>query len=108
MVVLTGNSLTLDEVKRVFFFKETVTISPLNMELVKKSREAVEKIVADQKVVYGINTGFGKFSDVRIDPGHVRDLQLNLIRSNACGVGEPFPELVSKAMLLLRATALVK
>ena len=108
MVVLTGNSLTLDEVKRVLFSKETVTISPLNMELVKKSRGAVEKIVADQKVVYGINTGFGKFSDVRIDPGHVRDLQLNLIRSHACGVGEPFPELVSKAMLLLRANALVK
>jgi histidine ammonia-lyase len=108
MITLTGNSLTLEEVKRVLFNKEAVTAAPKSMNAVKKSREAVEKIVAQQKIVYGINTGFGKFSDVRIGETHVRDLQLNLIRSHACGVGDPFPKVVCKAMLLLRANALLK
>jgi histidine ammonia-lyase len=108
MITLTGNSLTLEDMKRVLFNRETVIAAPESMDAVKKSREAVEKIVAQQKIVYGINTGFGKFSDVRIGEAHVRDLQLNLIRSHACGVGEPFPETVCKAMLLLRANALLK
>jgi histidine ammonia-lyase len=108
MITLTGNSLTLEEVKRVLFNRETVIAAPESMDAVKKSREAVEEIVTAQKIVYGINTGFGKFSDVRIGEGHVRDLQLNLIRSHACGVGEPFSETVCKAMLLLRANALLK
>jgi histidine ammonia-lyase len=108
MVMLTGQSLTLKDVKEVLLNKEMVFASPKSMEAVQKSREAVERIVSEQKVVYGINTGFGKFSDVLIDKEHVRDLQLNLIRSHACGVGEPFPEIVSRAMLLLRANALLK
>jgi histidine ammonia-lyase len=108
MVMLTGQSLTLNEVKEVLLNKEKAFASPKSMEAVQKSREAVERIVSEQKVVYGINTGFGKFSDVLIDKEHVRDLQLNLIRSHACGVGEPFPEIVSRAMLLLRANALLK
>jgi histidine ammonia-lyase len=108
MVMLTGQNLTLKDVKEVLFSKQMVSASPKSMEAVQKSREAVERIVSEQKVVYGINTGFGKFSDVLIDKEHVRDLQLNLIRSHACGVGEPFPEIVSRAMLLLRANALLK
>lgn len=108
MVMLTGQNLTLKEVKEVLLNKEMVIASQKSMEAVQKSREAVERIVSEQKVVYGINTGFGKFSDVLIDKEHVRDLQLNLIRSHACGVGEPFPEIVSRAMLLLRANALLK
>jgi histidine ammonia-lyase len=108
MIMLTGQSLTLDQMKEVLYRKEKVFVSEKSMELVKKSREAVERIVSERKVVYGINTGFGKFSDVLIDKAHVGDLQLNLIRSHACGVGEPFPEIVSKAMVLLRANALLK
>jgi histidine ammonia-lyase len=108
VITLTGNSLTLDDVKKVLFQKETVNADSNSMDSVRKSREAVEKIVSEQKIVYGINTGFGKFSDVRIGEEHVRDLQLNLIRSHACGVGPPFPEAVCKAMLLLRANALLK
>lgn len=78
------------------------------MEKVIKSHKAVERIVKEKKVVYGITTGFGKFSDVYIDSENVEELQLNLIHSHACGVGEPFPEIVSRAMLLLRANALSK
>src|SRR3954451_18648012 len=94
--------------KDVLYRNVKVTASEKSMKAAQKSREAVEKIVSESRVVYGITTGFGKFSDVLIDKNHVQDLQLNLIRSHSCGVGEPFPEVVSKAMLLLRANALVK
>ncbi|MDP4170749.1 MAG: histidine ammonia-lyase [Bacillota bacterium] len=108
MVVLNGNTLTLQQAKKALFQNEKISISDESMDAVQRSREAVERIVSEKKVVYGINTGFGKFSDVLIDAAHVRDLQLNLIRSHACGIGEPFPLIVSKAMLLLRANALLK
>lgn len=108
MITLTGNSLTLEDMKEVLFRGQKVRASEKSMEAAQKSREAVERIVSERRVVYGINTGFGKFSDVLIDKDHVQDLQLNLIRSHACGVGEPFPEVVTKAMVLLRANALLK
>lgn len=108
MIQLTGNTLTIHEAKRVLFDNETVEISAKSMEKVIASRQAVERIVKDERVVYGITTGFGKFSDVYINSENVEELQLNLIHSHACGVGDPFPEVVSRAMLLLRANALSK
>ncbi|MBB2479958.1 histidine ammonia-lyase [Bacillus sp. APMAM] len=105
---LTGNTLTLKSVNEVLYNNEFVSVSSESMERVQKSHEAVKKIVEEKRVVYGITTGFGKFSDVYIDSENVEELQLNLIHSHACGVGEPFPEVVSRAMLLLRANALVK
>ena len=108
MVILTGHTLTLDEMQRVIFQKEKVSVSEKSMAKVKESHETVKEIVAEEKVVYGINTGFGKFSDVLINQKDVKELQLNLIRSHACGVGEYFSESVSRAMLLLRANALLK
>ncbi|MBS8264393.1 histidine ammonia-lyase [Mesobacillus boroniphilus] len=108
MVVLTGETLTLEQIRQVCYLDEVVAISPDSMKKVAESREAVEKIVADKRTIYGINTGFGKFSDVIINEQDVNALQLNLIRSHACGVGEPFPEVVSRAMILLRLNALIK
>jgi histidine ammonia-lyase len=108
MVVLTGSMLNLDEIRRVCYEDEVVSISQESMQKVEKSRGAVEKIVAEKRTIYGINTGFGKFSDVIIDEQDVNALQLNLIRSHACGVGDPFPEVVSRAMVLLRLNALIK
>ncbi|MEB6549012.1 histidine ammonia-lyase [Heyndrickxia sporothermodurans] len=108
MIQLTGNTLTINEVKKVLFDNERVEIAKASMEKVNQSHEAVQRIVKEKKVVYGITTGFGKFSDVYIDSENVEELQLNLIHSHACGVGEPFPEIVSRAMLLLRANALSK
>ncbi|VEF46297.1 histidine ammonia-lyase [Bacillus freudenreichii] len=108
MITLDGRSLTFSEMRKFLFEREKVGFTEESMALVQKSREAVEKIVAEEKVVYGINTGFGKFSDVLIGKEDVEELQLNLIRSHACGVGEPFPEIVSRAMVLLRANALLK
>ncbi len=108
MVVLTGQSLKLEEMKNVLYDFEKVIASKESWKSVEESREAVEQIVKENRVVYGITTGFGKFSDVLINPDDVSTLQWNLIQSHACGVGEPFPELVSRAMLVLRANALLK
>ena len=93
---------------RLLYEKEKVSASKEAMRVVMENRKAVEEIVAKGKVIYGITTGFGKFSDVLIQKAHVKDLQHNLIHSHACGVGEMFPEIVSRAMLILRANALLK
>ena len=108
MITLTGSKLTLSQLKKTLYTNEPVQASKESLTKVKNSRKAVEEIVNQEKTVYGINTGFGKLSDVRIDKDDVETLQLNLIHSHARGVGEPFPEVVSRAMLLLRANALLK
>ncbi|AIE59105.1 histidine ammonia-lyase [Bacillus methanolicus] len=108
MVILTGNDLTLNDIKRIIFQREKAYASTESLAKTEKSHLAVNKIVQQGRTVYGINTGFGKFSDVLINESDVKELQLNLIRSHACGVGEPFHENVSRAMLLLRANALLK
>lgn len=108
MIKLTGETLTLQEMKALLYGNEKVTIDDVALQRVRKSRQAVDEIVRTKRTVYGINTGFGKFSDVSIDEKDTKALQLNLIRSHACGVGEPFQEAVSRAMLILRLNALLK
>ncbi|MFJ7969799.1 histidine ammonia-lyase [Psychrobacillus sp. NPDC096389] len=108
MINLTGNGLTLENMRAIIYQNEQVCLDEHAIEKVVNSRKAVEKIVKDQRTVYGINTGFGKFSDVSIEEADTRALQLYLIRSHACGVGEPFDEIVSRAMIVLRLNALLK
>ncbi|WP_404456065.1 histidine ammonia-lyase [Virgibacillus necropolis] len=106
MVILTGKTLTFDEVKRVIFDNENVELANEACINIEANRETVDNLIKDKKTMYGINTGFGKFSDVVIDDSDLDDLQLNLIHSHACGVGEAFSENITRAMLLLRANAL--
>ncbi|WP_335868946.1 histidine ammonia-lyase [Bacillus sp. 2205SS5-2] len=108
MIELTGSSLTVEAIRQVIEENKLISVSQKSMKKVEKSRIAVEKIVSDGKTVYGINTGFGKFSDVTIDEKDVNMLQLHLIRSHACGVGEPFSTDVAKTMMILRLNALIK
>jgi histidine ammonia-lyase len=108
MVVLDGNQLTIDQMKEICFQQEPVEIARESLEKVRASRRSVEEIVLNGDTVYGINTGFGKLSDVRIPDQEVDSLQLHLIRSHACGVGDPLPERVSRAMVVLRLNALLK
>lgn len=108
MIELTGNTLTINQLKEILYGDKKVTIAKESLEKVKASRVAVDKIVAGNESVYGINTGFGKFSNVKIAEENVAELQLNLIRSHACGVGAPFSPIVSKAMMVLRLNALIK
>ncbi|UFT98421.1 histidine ammonia-lyase [Radiobacillus kanasensis] len=108
MKILDGKSLELKDLDQIIYNGDYVQASKESLDKVRKSREAVEHIVQQKRIVYGITTGFGKFSDVRIEPKDVEALQHNLLYSHACGVGEAFPEEVSRAMLVLRANALLK
>ncbi|MDQ0484453.1 histidine ammonia-lyase [Alkalihalobacillus hemicentroti] len=108
MVILDGYSLTIDSLRSLLYDDVKAVCAEGSLLRVDESRRAVERIVKDGDIVYGITTGFGKLSDVRINPADVDQLQLNLIHSHACGIGEPFPPVVSKAMLILRANALLK
>lgn len=108
MILLDGNSLTLEQIEKVVYQKDKVGLSEESWTQVKASRQVVEQSVNQGKVLYGITTGFGKFSDVVIPTEAVAKLQLYLIRSHASGIGKPFDEQVSRAMLLLRANALAK
>lgn len=108
MILLDGHTLTVDQCHAVIFQNEKVGLTDIAWKRVAASRQLIDDAVKQNKVIYGVTTGFGKFSDVVISNGAVGELQLNLIRSHACGVGEPFPEEISRAMLLLRANALAK
>src|SRR4029077_3103261 len=107
-IVLTGNELTFSQVYAVALNHETVSLSPDAIARMKASRAVVDQLVASGKTAYGINTGFGKLVSVRISSEQVRQLQVNLVRSHSCGVGEPLSETETRAMMLLRANALAK
>jgi len=105
-VAVDGRTLTVDAVERVARGLAAVRFDPEARDRVTASRDAVEKILASGEVVYGVNTGFGKLAEVRIPTDHLGRLQVNLLRSHACGVGAPFSDEVVRAMLLLRANVL--
>jgi histidine ammonia-lyase len=105
-VVLTGRSLTLAEIEDVARRGASASLAPEARERVAASRAVVEEILRGDRVVYGINTGFGNFRNVVIARKDLDELQLNLVRSHSAGVGNPFSEGVVRAILLLRANAL--
>jgi histidine ammonia-lyase len=105
-VELNGQALTLEQIAAVAIGDEHVAISASARSRIAASRKVIEQIVARDGVVYGVNTGFGKLSDVRIPQDDLRQLQLNLVRSHACGIGEPLSEPEVRAMMLLRANVL--
>src|SRR2546423_11695662 len=106
MLELDGQQLTLEEVARVARGEEKVSLAASARVRMEASRRVVERIVAEERVVYGVNTGFGKLSDVTVAPDELRELQLNLVRSHSCGVGEPLSTEETRAMMLLRANVL--
>src|SRR5437773_3364429 len=103
---LNGQVLTLTDIATVALDGEAVEISSLVQPRILASRKVVEEIIARDAVVYGVTTGFGKLSDVRIPREALSELQLNLVRSHACGIGEPLSEPEVRAMMLLRANVL--
>ena len=106
MLELNGQQLTLQQIVDVAIGHEQVTLGAEARTRVDEARRVVEEIVAQQRTVYGVNTGFGKLSDVNIDRADLRQLQLNLVRSHSCGLGDPLSEPEARAMLLLRANVL--
>jgi histidine ammonia-lyase len=107
-LLLSGQPLSLDEISQVALAGRAVALDPAALPRIRESRAVVDGLLARGETAYGVNTGFGKLSDVRIEPGEVQALQRNLVRSHACGIGEPLPEAEVRAMLLLRANVLAK
>ncbi len=106
MISLRGRSLSLAEIARVALAHEPVELARDARPAIDASRRVVEQIVARQQVIYGVSTGFGKLSDVHVPPDKLDQLQVNLVRSHACGVGRPLSEPEVRAMMLLRANVL--
>src|SRR6266498_2154426 len=103
---LKGEQISLVQLAAVAVGGEAVRLSPVARPRILASRKAIEQIVARDAVVYGVTTGFGKLSDVRIPQSELRQLQLNLVRSHACGIGNPLSEAEVRAMMVLRANVL--
>ncbi len=103
---LNGQTLTLTEIATVAFGEAPVKVSSSARSRVLASRKVIEDIVGRDDIVYGVSTGFGKLSDVRIPHDALAELQLNLVRSHACGIGNPLSEPEVRAMMLLRANVL--
>jgi histidine ammonia-lyase len=107
-VLVNGEQLIPELVAAVVYDYVPVVLDELALQRVIACRNMVEELVATGQVVYGVTTGFGKFSDVTISPHDAVQLQVNLIRSHACAVGRPLPEPTVRALMLLRANALAK
>jgi histidine ammonia-lyase len=107
-VVIDGNSLRIEDVVAVAQRYAAVAVAPAAVERAAASRRTVDDLVAENAVVYGVTTGFGKLSDVAIPAEHLADLQRNLIRSHSAGVGDLLPEREVRAMMLLRANVIAK
>ena len=105
-IMIGEGKLTMEELVAVARKGCPVEISEAAIAKIAKSRETVERCVSEGRVVYGITTGFGKFSDVHISEEDTFALQENLVMSHSCGVGDPMPEEVVRAMMLLRVNAL--
>src|SRR5436190_5061789 len=105
---INGNDLTLEAVREVAAEGRAVLLAPDAREAVERARAVVDELVASNQLSYAITTGVGKLSDVRIAGDQILELQVNLARSHAVGVGDPLSVPETRAMMLLRANSLAK
>ncbi len=107
-IQIDGEHLAIEDLHRLVLGAAEGELSAAAREKMKASREVIERLAGGDSAVYGVNTGFGKMAATRISPDEIRQLQLNLVRSHACGVGAPLSEPATRAMLALRANAIAK
>src|SRR5216683_7410565 len=105
---INGNDLTFDDLREAVYERRAVLLEPEARQAVTRAREVVEAHLDDERPSYAITTGVGKLADVRIAHEQIRELQINLVRSHAVGVGDPLSEIETRAMMLLRANSLSK
>jgi histidine ammonia-lyase len=106
MVELSGTDLISGEVVHVARGAERVSLAPAALARMTQSRAEVERAASGDVAVYALNTGVGLLANVRLQPHAIEEMQLNLVRSHCCGVGEPLPTDVVRAMMLIRANTL--
>src|SRR5688572_14624663 len=108
-LTLSGDGLTLQDAAEVLRGDvHRLEIMPFARQCVERSRQCLERLVATGQTIYGVNTGFGKLSNQRIADEDVLDLQQNLLRSHAVGMGQPLPEPICRLAWTLRIQALIK
>jgi histidine ammonia-lyase len=107
-VVIDGNSLRIEDVVAVARDYAPVVVAPAAYDRALEARATIDGIVSRNEVAYGVTTGFGKLSEIAIPPDRLAELQINLVRSHAAGVGDPLPERETRAMMLLRANVVAK
>jgi len=105
-IIIDGKSLTVEQTIEVSRDKKKVIVSDEALKSVKRARDFVDRKLAEGAVIYGLTTGFGKFSDTFISKDETADLQRNLILSHSCAMGDPLPTEVVRAAMLLRCNAL--
>ncbi len=105
---IDGNSLRLEDVETVARFDAAIELTDACRARVKECRDYVDEIISRGDIVYGLTTGFGKFSTVTIPAEHIAELQLNLIRSHATNVGPALSREQTRAVMLLRVNVLAK
>ncbi|MBN1332599.1 MAG: histidine ammonia-lyase [Synergistales bacterium] len=108
IIELTGHSLTIEDVLNVARNDYQVSLDPAAVTFVQRGAQIVRNWAESDKVIYGINTGFGDLASVVISPENSRILQENLLKSHACGVGDTFPEDIVRAIMLLRVNSLIR
>src|SRR5580693_3643709 len=105
---IDGEHLDFKLLYRVVFEGAKVELAPAARARMLASRAVIERLIESGDAVYGVNTGFGKMASVRISRDQIRQLQVNLVRSHACGLGAALTEHETRAMLVLRANAIAK
>src|SRR5215475_7673100 len=105
-LTLTGHDLKLDTLRDFDAARPRVTLSDAARNAMQKSVDTVRKVTDTGQVCYGINTGFGALAREHISRDRLTQLQYNLVRSHACGIGEPLPDPVVRKILLLKANSL--
>jgi histidine ammonia-lyase len=107
-LLIDGDHLTIENVHEVAFERRRVEVHPYAFEKIARARAVVDAIVREERTVYGISTGFGKLAGIHIGPAELRQLQKNLIRSHASGIGDPLSQEEVRALMLMRANVLAK
>ena len=108
MVVLDGDRLAIEQVIAVAVHHDSAALAPESIEKMLRSRSVVERLAAGEEPVYGVNTGVGLLADVRVPPADLEQLQRNVVRSHAAGIGDPLAREEVRAMMLIRANVLAK
>jgi histidine ammonia-lyase len=103
-----GESLTLDQLIKILENRDQIELTAGSIDRIRQSRAVIEKIIKEKKTIYGVNTGFGKFSKITIPENIIDELQKNLVMSHATGVGEPLSEKIVQAIILLKINPLAK
>ncbi|PKL81664.1 MAG: histidine ammonia-lyase, partial [Ignavibacteriae bacterium HGW-Ignavibacteriae-3] len=107
-LILDGKSLTLESIEKFIEENQPVALSADAVKKINRSRALIEKWIKEDKVIYGVTTGFGEFANVKISEADTEILQHNLIISHSAGVGDNLPPLIVKIMMLLRVNALAQ